>query len=218
MSSSTLAIIHLYSVMIFLLLYVIKTILLFTSSTNLDKFIRATKVIEIIISISFLVTGLWLLFILGAVKTLMIIKFIMVFASIPIAMIAFKRRRKAMAVIALLLIVGAYGMSEAAKKKPFIPSKVEVSGNADDVTKIGIKTYVANCAMCHGKDGKKMYREATDLSTSTMNQVDAEKMISEGSSITSKPGQVKMPAFFPETLHEDEINAVAVYIQSLKGK
>jgi len=216
MSSSTLAIIHLYSVMIFLLLYLIKTILLFTNTATLDKFVRATKVIEMIISVTFLVTGVWLLFILGAVKTLMIIKFIMVFASIPIAVIAFKRRKKAMAVIALLLIVGAYGMSEAAKKKPFIPSKVEVGGNADDAAKMGIKIYVANCAMCHGKDGKKMYREATDLSTSALDAAAAAIIINEGTSTTTKPGQTKMPAF-KNVLHDDEIVAVAAYIQTLKG-
>jgi mono/diheme cytochrome c family protein len=215
MSSSVLATIHLISVNIFLLLYIIKTILLFSSPANLDKFTRATKVLEMIISFSFLVTGLWLLFILGAVKMLMIIKFIFVFASIPISVIAFKRRKKMMAVLSLLLIVGAYGMSEAAKKKPFIPSKVEVNGNADDLAKLGIKTYVANCAMCHGKDGKKMYRDATDLSTSAIDQASAELIIREGSSSTLKRGQVKMPAF-AGTLTDDEIIAVSVYIQTLR--
>jgi mono/diheme cytochrome c family protein len=217
MSSSTLAIIHLYSVIIFLLLYVIKTILLFTNTTTLDKFVRATKVIEMIISFTFLVTGVWLLFILGAVKTLMIIKFLLVFASIPIAVIAFKRRKKAMAVIALLLIVGAYGMSEAAKKKPFIPAKVEVSGNADEAAKLGIKTYIANCAMCHGKDGKKMYREASNLAASGLDQASDELMIRSGSSVKTKRGQVKMPAY-AGVLNDEEITAVAIYVQTLKGK
>jgi cytochrome c553 len=215
MSSSLLATIHVISVNIFLLLYLIKTILLFTSTTNLDKFTRATRVIEMIISFTFLVTGIWLLFILGAVKTLLVIKFLMVFASIPIAVIAFKRRKKVMAVISLLLIFGAYGLSEAAKKKPFIPSKVEVSGNADDTAKLGIKTYVANCAMCHGKDGKKMYRDATDLSTSALDQASAELMIRSGSSVTTKSGQVKMPSY-TGVLSDDEIVAVAVYIQTLR--
>jgi len=215
MSSSLLATIHLISVNIFLLLYVIKTILLFSSTTNLEKFIKATKVFEMIVSITFLVTGIWLLFILGAVKMLMIIKFILVFASIPIAVIAFKRRKKVMAVIALLLIVGAYGMSEAAKKKPFIAAKVEVNGNADEIAKLGIKTYVANCAMCHGKDGKKMYREATDLSISRLDQASIELVVREGTTGALKRGQVKMPAF-AATLSEEEIVAVSAYVQTLR--
>src|SRR6188768_643919 len=195
MSSSLLATIHLISVNIFLLLYLIKTILLFTSTTNLDKFTRVTKIFEMIVSVTFLLTGLWLLFILGAVKMLMIIKFILVFASIPIAVMGFKRRNKIMAVTSLLLIIGAYGMSEAAKKKPFIAAKVEVNGNADEIAKLGIKTYVANCAMCHGKDGKKMYREATDLSISGLDQASIELVVREGTTVTLKRGQVKMPAF-----------------------
>lgn len=217
MSSTTLAIIHLISVNIFLLLYVIKTSLLFFNPKSLDKFIRATRVIEMIISFTFLVTGLWLLFILGAVKMLMIVKFIMVFASIPIAVVAFKRRKKGMAALALLLIFGAYGMSEAAKKKPFIPSKVEVSGNADDVAKLGIKTYVANCAMCHGKDGKKMYRGAPDLSVSGLDQASIELFVREGTAAALKQGSVKMPAF-SGTLSDEEIIAVSAYVQTLRGR
>jgi len=215
MSSSLLATIHLISVNIFLLLYVIKTFLLFTNTTNLEKFIKATKVFEMIVSFAFLVTGIWLLFILGATKVLLVIKFILVFASIPISVIAFKRRNKMLAVLSLLLIVGAYGMSEAAKKKTFIPLKVEVSGNADDITKLGIKTYVANCAMCHGKDGKKMYREATDLSTSALNQESAEIIVREGTTVALKRGQVKMPAF-AGVLSDEEIIAVSAYIQTLR--
>ena len=102
-----------------------------------------------------------------------------------------------------------------AKKKPFIPSKVEVNGNADDIAKLGIKTYVANCAMCHGKDGKKMYRDATDLSTSGIDQASAELIVKEGSSGTLKHGQVKMPAF-AATLSDEEIIAVSAYVQTLR--
>jgi mono/diheme cytochrome c family protein len=215
MSSSLLATIHLISVNIFLLLYVIKTFLLFSNTTNLEKFTRATKIFEMIVSFTFLVTGIWLLLILGATKLLLVIKFILVFASIPISVIAFKRQNKMMAVLSLLLIVGAYGMSEAAKKKTFIPLKVEVNGNADDVAKLGIKTYVANCAMCHGKDGKKMYREATDLSTSAIDQASIELVVREGTTGTLKRGQVRMPAF-AGVLSDEEITAVSAYIQTLR--
>jgi mono/diheme cytochrome c family protein len=215
MSSSLLATIHLISVNIFLLLYVIKTFLLFTNKINLEKFTRATKIFEMIVSFTFLVTGIWLLFILGATKVLLVIKFILVFASIPISVIAFKRQNKMMAVLSLLLIVGAYGMSEAAKKKTFIPLKVEVNGNADDVAKLGIKTYIANCAMCHGKDGKKMYREATDLSSSALDQASIELVVREGSTGTLKRGQVRMPAF-AGVLSDEEIIAVSAYVQTLR--
>jgi len=208
MSSTLLATIHMVSVQLFVLIYVIKTILLFSNVGMLEKFTRATKVVEMIISTLFLVTGIWLLFILGAIKMLLIIKFILVFLSIPIAMRAFKRQNKMMAILALLLIFGAYGLSEAAKNKPFIPSKVEVNGNADDAAKLGIKTYIANCAMCHGKDGMKMYRDAKDLTVSGLDQASIEMLVREGS-------KGKMPAF-KETLSEEEIIAVSAYVQTLR--
>lgn len=213
MSSSLLATIHLYSVLIFLLIYLVKTILLFSNVAMLDKFTRATRVVEMIVSTLFLLTGVWMLFILGAVKMLMIIKFILVFISIPIAVVGFKRRNKLLALLSLLLIIGAYGMSEAAKKKPFIPSKVEVNGNADDAAKLGIKTYIANCAMCHGKDGKKMYRDSKDLSVSALDQASIEMIVREGSSAN----KYRMPAF-AGTLSDEEITAVSAYVQSLRNQ
>jgi len=211
MSSSLLATTHLIAVNLFVLLYLIKTILLFSNVAMLDKFIRATRVIEMIISTLFLVTGIWLLFILGAIKMLLIVKFILVFVSIPISVMGFKRRNKLLALLSLLLIVGAYGLSEAAKKKPFIPTRVEVNGNADDTAKLGIKTYIANCAMCHGKDGKKMYRDAKDLSISSLDQASIETMVREG----FKGEHGIMPAF-SGTLSEEEIVAVSAYVQTLR--
>ncbi len=208
MSSTLLATIHIITVNIFLLLYIIKTILLFSNEAMLDKFTRVTKVIEMIISTLFLISGIWLLFILGAVKMLLIIKFILVFISIPVAMKGFKNKNKILAVLSLLMIIGAYGLSEAAKNKPFIPSMVEVNGNAAETEKTGIKTYMANCAMCHGKDGMKMYRDAKDLTQSSLDEASIELMVSEGS-------KGKMPAF-GGTLSNEEITAVSAYILTLR--
>ena len=208
MNSSLLATIHIITVNFFLLLYLIKTILLFSNAGMLEKFTRATKMIEMLISTLFLASGIWLLFILGAVKMLFIIKFILVFAAIPIAVVGFKKQKKILALLSLLLIVGAYGLSEVAKNKPFIPSKVEVNGTADEVAKIGIKTYIANCAMCHGKDGMKMYRDAKDLSASVLDEASIELMVREGS-------KGKMPAF-AGTLSDEEIVAVSTYVQTLR--
>jgi cytochrome c553 len=213
MNSSILATIHFYSVNLFLLIYLIKTILLFSNVSMLDKFTRATRVFEMIISTLFLVTGIWLLFILGAVKMLMIIKFILVFISIPVSVVGFKRRNKFLASLSLLLIFGAYGLSEAAKKKPFIPSNVEVNGNADEAAKLGIKTYIANCAMCHGKDGKKMYRESKDLTVSSLDQASIELIVREGSVGT----KIRMPAF-AGTLTDEEVTAVSTYVQTLRNQ
>ena len=164
MDSNLLGTIHMYSVLLFLLLYLVKTVLLFTSTSKLDSFTAVTKVPEMIISTLFLVTGIWLTVILGGIKTFQIIKLVMVFTSIPLAVIGFKRRKKGLALLALFLIIGSYGLAEMSKNKPFIKASVTVEGDAASPLVNGQKVYLQNCAFCHGPDGKKAYRGAKDLS------------------------------------------------------
>ena len=206
MNSTLLTTTHIIVVNLFLLIYLIKTILLFANQNALQKFTKATRVPEMIVSTLFLVTGVWLFVILGAIKTLQIVKLILIFVSIPLAVIGFKKMNKALALISFLLIVGAYGLAEVAKNKPFIPANVVTTGDEFP----GFKTFVANCSMCHGTDGKKMYRDAADLSASTLNPTLVSQMIKEGS-------KGKMPAF-NGTLSDEEINAVTIYLQTLRGK
>jgi mono/diheme cytochrome c family protein len=206
MNSSLLATIHLIVVNLFVLIYLIKIILLFSNQNALEKFTKVIRVPEMIISVLFLVTGIWLFVILGAIKTLQIIKLVLIFVSIPVAVIGFKKMNKALALISFLLIIGAYGLAEAARNKPFIQAEVITTGDEFP----GYKIFAANCSMCHGSDGKKMYRDATDLSTSALNPSLIPAMIKEGS-------RGKMPAF-GNTLTDAEINSVAVYVQTLRGK
>ena len=215
MSSSLLATIHLITVQLFLLLYIVKTFLLLANKKMLAKMVRITKVPEMIISILFLATGIWLLFILAAIKLLIVVKLILVFVSIPVSIVGFKKQNKILALFALVLILGAYGMGEAAKKKPFIPTKVEVVGDADEASKLGVKTYIANCAMCHGKDGMKMYRDATNLTLSGMDQTSIEIRVREGTPGNWPYSKAGMPAF-GKTLNEEEIIAVSAYVQTLR--
>src|SRR3954469_24787790 len=112
MDSNLLLRIHFISVLLFLITYVIKTILLFSNRQMLDKYAKITKVPEMIISFAFLVTGIWLYIIIGGYKIFGIVKLIFVFASIPLAIIGFKKHKKGLALISLLLIVGAYGLAE----------------------------------------------------------------------------------------------------------
>ncbi len=210
MDSNLLARIHGISVMLFLLTYVIKTILLFTSKGMLERYSKVTKVPEMIISTLFLVTGIWLFVILGGIKMLQIIKLVFVFLSIPIAMIGFKKQNKGLALLSLLLIVGAYGMSEASKNKPFIPAKVSITGNVDSENALGAQTYFENCAFCHGADGKKMYRGAKDLTHTQFSYDDIQQMVREGS-------KGKMPGY-AVTISDENIAAVSKFVETLKTK
>jgi mono/diheme cytochrome c family protein len=209
MDSSLLVRIHTISVMLFLLTYVIKTILLFTSKPMLEKYSRITKVPEMIISTLFLVTGIWLFVIIGGIKTLHIIKLVMVVVSIPLAVIGFKKMRYGMALIALLLIIGAYGLAEASRNKPFIKANVVLNNEGGDAKFAqGAMVYHQNCAFCHGADGKKLYRNAKDLTISVFGYDDSQQMVRDGS-------KGKMPGY-SAVLSDEDIAAVCQFVQSLK--
>jgi cytochrome c6 len=205
MSSSLLATIHVIAVNIFLVIYLIKTVLLFTSQSKLDAFTKRFKVIDMLVSTLFLITGIWLYAILGSIKTFQIVKLACVLVAIPIGIIGFKKHKKVLAFISLLLVVTAYGLAEMSKSKPYIANTVEVAD-------AGLAVYQSNCAMCHGEDGKKNYRGAVDLSSSMMDATAAEIMITEG----RKKGQYGTMPAFKKSLSSEQITAVASYIQGLK--
>ena len=145
MDSNLLARIHIISVMLFLLTYVVKTILLFTSKSMLTKYSQITKVPEMIISVTFLLTGIWLFVILDGIKTFHIIKLIFVIVSIPLAIIGFKKNKYGLALIALVLIIGAYGLAEMSKNKPFIPKTVKLETGTNSLLSEGGIVYYQNC-------------------------------------------------------------------------
>ena len=99
MNSNALVLTHIIVVNIFLLIYLIKTILIFTNQNALLKFSKAVKVPEMIISVLFLVTGVWLFAILGAIKLLQIIKLALILIAIPVAIVGYKKMNKVMALL-----------------------------------------------------------------------------------------------------------------------
>ncbi len=161
-----------------------------------------------IISTAFLVSGIWLFYILGGIKFFHIIKLVLVFVSIPLAIIGFKKHKKGLALFSFVLIVGAYGLGEMSKNKPFIPAKVVVSGDTSSPLVHGAILYQANCAFCHGQDGAKKYRDAIDLRTSKLDDSSVQMMIKDGS-------KGKMP-LYKGTLVDTEVAEVAAYVISMR--
>jgi cytochrome c553 len=202
---------HLISVIAFLLIYLVKTILLLGNKEDgLVKFTRTVKVPEMIVSTLFLVTGIYMLFQIPEIKSMLIIKIVLVFASIPVAVIGFKRRKKVLAVLSLLMIIGAYGLAEMSKKQK---SRSSASDPETEVAPLkavalnGHDIFMNNCARCHGEDGKLGLMDSPDLSVSAMDLNTKIEIIKKGKGAMTG---------FEGLLTEEEIKEVATYTESLK--
>lgn len=197
---------HTLAVMLFLVLYLVKTTLLVTGMNDaLDKFSAKTKVAEMIISTLFLLTGIYLAFHSGQLGSWFWIKLIAVFSSIPLAIIAFKRKRKPLALLALIFLVYSYGISET--KSPFF--KKEAAGDFAGLTgmELGKKVFESNCIACHGSDGKLGLSGAKDLTASPLS-FDEQLII-------VRKGKNSMMAY-EKLLTDEQIQAVTEYVHSLK--
>ena len=196
--------IHKISVILFLLIYLVKTfLLLFSSGDKLRKISKTIRVPEMIISFSFLVTGIYMLTQIPEISKWMIIKITAVVISIPLAVIGFKKSNRILAVISLLLIIGAYGLAEMSKKKS-VEKNVEAVKNAGND---GKALYEANCTKCHGEDGKAAVMGAYDLSATQLDDVAMSEVIMNGK---------QAMAGFKEVLTEEQVKAVVMYVHSLK--
>jgi uncharacterized membrane protein SirB2 len=193
---------HLLSVILFLLIYTIKTILLVANKEEaLAKFTKTTRIPEMVVSTLFLLTGIYLLTAVPEIKSFLIIKIVIVLASIPIAIIGFKKKNKGLAVISLLMIITAYGLAEMSKKQ-----KSTALESISSTTVDGKEIYEA-CVSCHGIDGKLMLAGAKDLSVSTLNMEQKTDIIKNGKNLMSG---------FGATLNDEQIKVVAEYIETLK--
>lgn len=197
---------HYLVVTLFLLIYVIKTVLLLSNKNDLlTTFSKKVKIAEMIVSFLFLGTGIYLTTQLpfgGKFDYLFFIKVAMVFASIPVAVIGFKKQNKILAALSLLLITGSFGLAEVYHKRKAIPKDgVEIASND------GKALYEANCKLCHGNDGKLGMAGAKDLTASVMDVAAIKEIILQGKGA--------MPA---ASVNEEQANAIAEYVNAnIKG-
>jgi cytochrome c553 len=177
--------------------------LLANKNEPLAKFTKAVKIPEMIISTLFLVTGIYMLFFVP-INTILIIKILIVFASIPLAVVGFKKGNKVLAVISLILIISAYGLAEIRKKK----QKESSSSNEETITTMsGQDIFAAKCTSCHGSDGKLGAMGAPDLTTSSKDINSRIELIKNGSPLMNG---------FGGSLSDEQIKAVAEYTETLK--
>ena len=205
---------HKLVVSVFLAIYFIKLILLLINKKDqLDQFRKGIKIPEIIVSVLFLLTGVWMLVLKPGLNYIQIIKLTAVVAAIPCGVIGFSRYNKVLGTLSFVFIVGAYGLAEMGKK--FIPKAsldptIIIDSEAKDYNQLkhGEELYLSYCSSCHGKDGKLRLQNASDLSTIAMNRSEMMEVIHNGKGV--------MPAF-RKVLTPEEMEAIVVYVETLRA-
>jgi cytochrome c553 len=212
---------HVTAVLLFLILYVIKTYLLVSNKNDqLDKFRARTKIADMVLGSLMVLTGGYLLYAGPGIQVYHYVKIIVALSSIPIGIVAFKKRNKLMAVALLLLFIYVYGVAET-KSLKFKRDKIEIpmrsdstavasdilDQNADAMLKNGEQIYAAACISCHGTDGKLGLAGAKDLTLSTLSHAEKTSIISSGKGSMTP---------FKDQLSEQEIEAVATYVDAMK--
>lgn len=199
---------HKLVVILFLLHYIIKTVLLVLNRKEaLAKYSKPTKVPEMIISSLFLITGVAMLVMGAQVTTLLLIKIILVFAAIPLAIIAFKKGNKLLAMLSILCVIASYGLAEVNRSKRG-KVVVDTTAEAGNSLAIGKKVYTEACAACHGESGNASLAGAKDLTVSNLNHDEILSII--------QTGKNSMPAY--KKLTAEQIEGVAQYVESLRTK
>ena len=196
---------HHIAVSLFLLHYIVKGYFLISDKKEtLAGYTAKTKVAEMILSVLFLGTGIYLAFEGPALSGLQILKFVLVFASIPLAIIGFKRGKKPLAIIAILFLIAAYGLAEMNKAKNKKLSVETISSIAADPKVL----YNENCARCHGDHGDAMIAGAKNLKLTQLTDDQMKDIIKNGKSGTQMVGY--------SSLTDDQLNGLVSYIKTLK--
>ena len=197
---------HKLVVTLFLLIYLIKTILLLLNKKEaLETFTKKIKLTEIIVSVLFLITGIVLAINSPDIGSWFWCKIAAVVLSIPLAVVAFKKKKPGAAILSVVLLVYAYGVSET-RSPVFKKEKTTIAVSANK-SEEGKEIYTKLCVSCHGDNGKLMLGGAKDLTISTLRK---EELITQ-----VKQGKNMMPSFAGQ-LSEEQMSAVVDYISTLK--
>lgn len=193
---------HTLMVVLFTLIYLIKTILLLSDKHDLlEKFKSKTKVIEMVVSFGFLATGVFLITQMPSINTFMIVKIALVLTSIPLAVIGFKKKNKILATLSFFLLIVSFSLAFKSKASKAGGTIAAVNGK---------EIFEEKCSLCHGNDGKLGMSGAKDLSATQLNHQGIVAIITDGKNTM---------ASYKTVLSAEQIEAVASYIETdLKGK
>lgn len=198
---------HVLSVALFLVLYLVKTYLLVSKKEEaLEKITRITKHPERLISVLFLGTGIYLLLNSGNVTWLVYTKIGLVFASIPLAVIGFKRKKSILAVLSVLLLLISYGLAEMNGKRGASMNKPDQDLSQVSEAEAGKALYESYCRNCHGDAGDAGLSGAKNLRTTSLSAVEQAAIVQNGKGV--------MPGF--KSLNSNEVQAIVKHVATLR--
>lgn len=197
---------HVLAATLFVLIFLVKTILLFTSDEALDKFTAKMKMLQNIVTVLFLATGIYLSFNSGNLGSWFHVKLVCLVIVIPMAIVGFKKKNKILGPLSFLILLYMYGISET-KSHDFKPSADTSVYENIAPEQLGFEVYKAECNTCHGPDGNLGMSGSKDLSASIMVDDELKGLIANGKN--AMPG-------FSGKLNEEQIDAVASYVKELR--
>ncbi|HSZ71809.1 MAG TPA: SirB2 family protein [Cytophagaceae bacterium] len=220
---------HITVVVLFMIFFGYKLILLLTNKKEkLAAFRQKTKIVDMILGSLILITGGYLLYALHTVAPYLIGKLILTLVAIPLGIISMKKENKLLGVLTMVIFVYNFGVAETnsltlQKEKIVIQPTVTMDTAASTATpdntileqnnevalQNGKAIYVQVCSACHGQDGKLGVSGAKDLSQSKLTHTETVLMIAKGKGLMQS---------YEGMLSEQEIEAVATYIEGLRTK
>lgn len=215
---------HVTAVTLFLIFLIFKTFLLIFDKHNLlNKARNKTKVLEIILGILILFSGVYLFVLVGYLQSYLIAKLILVLIAIPLGIFGLKKENKILATLSVLLFIYIYAVS-ATKNISLAREKIDFdefefnnygSQQADEILNAtqsaslqqGKVIYKVLCAECHGQDGEKEIGNASNLVSSKLSMNEQITIVAQGK------GAMKG---YDAELSEQEIELVASYTETLQ--
>ncbi len=222
---------HITVVVLFMLFFGYKLILLFANKkASLATFRQKTKIVDMILGSLILVTGGYLLYALQSFEPYLIGKLVLTLVAIPLGIISMKKENKVLGLLTMAIFVYNFGVAET-NSLTFQKEKITIQ-QTPDVVKEGVDTastpanaildqnkeaalkngkviFTQVCAACHGQDGKLGIGGAKDLSQSKLKHEEVVQMVSKGKGLMQP---------YEGVLSEQEIEAVATYIEGLRSK
>lgn len=204
---------HKLVVVLFILIYLVKAILLLMGNHDtLNKFNRKIKIPEMIVSALLFITGIVMLNQIADFNLLFTIKLTLVIGAIPVAIIAYKKYNKLLAVIAIIMLIAAYGLAEIfnaqfGKRHEVMEVVTDIANEEYNITVHGAALFTAQCIVCHGADGKASFSGAKDLTLSTISADEIIETINNGKNTMPKMANI---------YNDQELKALADYVKSLR--